>query len=66
VNPEEEVGDVGVDKVAWIATGHFNGSVRIWDLETERCATTFCTQRWMIPNILILAVFPWLQTGVAL
>jgi WD40 repeat protein len=40
VKPEEEVGDVFVDKVAWLATGHYNGSVRIRDLETERCATT--------------------------
>jgi hypothetical protein len=40
VKPEEEVGDAGVDKVAWLALGRFNESVRVWDLETERCETT--------------------------
>jgi WD40 repeat protein len=38
VKPEFEIGDVGVDKVAWLATGHEDGRVRICDLQTERCA----------------------------
>jgi hypothetical protein len=40
VKPEFEMGDVGVDKVSWLATGHEDERVRIWDLQTERCATT--------------------------
>jgi hypothetical protein len=38
LKPEEEVGDVGVAKVAWLAAGS-NESICIWDLETERCVT---------------------------
>jgi WD40 repeat protein len=31
----------GIDRM-WLAVGHNDGSVRIWDLETERCVTTLC------------------------
>jgi WD40 repeat protein len=34
-----EEGDVDLGNV-WLAAGHNDGSVRIWDLETERCVTT--------------------------
>jgi WD40 repeat protein len=40
VHLEEEVGDVGLDKVVWLASGRNDGSVRIWDLKTGRCVTT--------------------------
>jgi hypothetical protein len=36
----KEVGDVDVEKVVWLAAGRSSGSVRIWDMETERCVTT--------------------------
>jgi hypothetical protein len=34
-----KVGDVGLKK-CWLGAGLDDGSVRIWDLETERCVTT--------------------------
>jgi hypothetical protein len=39
LKPEEEVGDVGVAKVAWLVAGS-NESICILELETERCVTT--------------------------
>jgi WD40 repeat protein len=37
IRPEENVGDI-VEGV-WFAAGHDDGSVRIWDCETECCVT---------------------------
>jgi hypothetical protein len=39
VKPEEVGYVVGLDKV-WLAAGHDDGSVRIFDVETGRCVTT--------------------------
>jgi WD40 repeat protein len=40
VQPAEVGDDVDHYKVVWLAAGHGDGSVRIWDLETGRCVTT--------------------------
>jgi hypothetical protein len=37
---QEEVGDVGLGKLVWLAAGCRGGSVCIWDVDTERCVTT--------------------------
>jgi WD40 repeat protein len=57
----EEASDV-VDRT-WLAAGHGDGSVSIWDLETEHCVTTLHSM--VFAQYFSLALFPGPQTGVA-
>jgi hypothetical protein len=42
----EEVDDVGLGKVVWLAAGCRGGSVCIWDVETDRLCHDIASNGW--------------------